>query len=378
MKKNNHRGLYIHIPFCQHICAYCDFCKMQYFSNLASQYLQVLKKELDFYQIEEVETIYVGGGTPTSLDLNQLLFLLKILFPYYKKGMEYTFETNVETLNIEKLRLLKQYGVNRLSIGVESSDDKILLSLNRHHNFDDVVRVVKESQKLGFDNINVDLILGLPNTNLESLKKDLDNLIKLNIQHISTYSLTISPHTLFYSNKIKEPSQDTCRQQYDYVHNFLLSKGFIHYEISNFSMPSYFSKHNLIYWRDKEYYGIGLGASGYIDGFRYQNTKSINEYLQFNFIKEKEKINLNDDIEYYIMLNLRTDLGIDLKEFTNKFNFDLNQVCGDIFFKYINKGLMKKDNNRVYLTYEGMMILDTIVIDLLLKIDKYQTDYSRL
>lgn len=351
---------------------------MQYFSNLASQYLQVLKKELDFYQIEEVETIYVGGGTPTSLDLNQLLFLLKILFPYYKKGMEYTFETNVETLNIEKLRLLKQYGVNRLSIGVESSDDKILLSLNRHHNFDDVVRVVKESQKLGFDNINVDLILGLPNTNLESLKKDLDNLIKLNIQHISTYSLTISPHTLFYNNKIKEPSQDTCRQQYDYVHNFLLSKGFIHYEISNFSMPSYFSKHNLIYWRDKEYYGIGLGASGYIDGFRYQNTKSINEYLQFNFIKEKEKINLNDDIEYYIMLNLRTDLGIDLKEFTNKFNFDLNQVCGDIFFKYINKGLMKKDNNRVYLTYEGMMILDTIVIDLLLKIDKYQTDYSRL
>lgn len=368
--KNNPKALYVHIPFCNHLCDYCDFCKMQYIPKFADDYLNALKIEIDSYQIKEVKTIYVGGGTPTSLNCKQLEFLLQILQPYNKKGVEYTFEANVETLNKEKLLLLKKYHVNRLSIGVESTDNEILKSINRHHSYEDVKLAMKLCREVGFDNINLDLILGLPNSNLDILRLDLSNLLALNPQHISTYSLLVNPNTKFFLNNVQEMNQDDARAEYDIVDKTLTDAGFIHYEVSNFGKPSYFSKHNFIYWNDEEYYGVGLGASGYINGIRYVNTRSINAYINHKFLLEQEKVEQQDDLIYYLMLRLRTINGIDIEEFKAKFGDDILIKCPKTIGKNIKNNILSIKDGRIIPSYEAMMIMDTIVLDLLNEYDK--------
>lgn len=365
---NKPNSLYIHIPFCENICDYCDFPKLQYFTNFATKYLIKLKEELDSYHINHpLKTIYIGGGTPTSLEYVLLEELLKIIQPYASNVIEYTFETNPETLDIDKLRLLKQYGVNRLSIGVESTNDQILKAINRHHTFLDVINAVNMAHEVGIDNINVDLILGLPNASEKQLEKDLDNLLSLPIKHISTYSLTVHPHTVFYIKGINPLDSDIERNLYDIVENKLINNGFIHYEVSNFAKDGYQSKHNFTYWKDERYYGIGLGAAGYIDNYRYTNTRSITDYLSGITIVNKEIVTKKDDIEYYLMLNLRTNEGIDLSDFKKRFSIDIYEEKKEIFDNFIKEGLLiyQKEKNIIYPTYEGMMILDKILLDLL-------------
>ena len=360
-------ALYIHIPFCEHICDYCDFVKMQYFSIFARQYIPKLKEELESYNIkkEDLKTIYVGGGTPTSLEDDLFLELLKIIKPYLINVKEYTFEANPESLNVNKLKMMKEYGVNRISIGVETTNDEVLKSINRHHTYEDVKNAVLNAKKIGFNNLNVDLILGLPNVDIRQIKKDLDNLISLDIDHISCYSLTVHPHTVFYLNEIEEPLDDISRQYYDLVNDYLLNKGFIHYEISNWSKPNKESKHNYIYWDNKRYYGIGLGASGYIDNIRYTNTKSINQYLKGKFIDYTEIVDPCDDYQYQIMLNLRTIKGIDLEEFKNKLDIDLLEIKKNEIDELIKNKLLILENNHLIPTYEGMMTLDQIILKLI-------------
>lgn len=371
MMKNNKKGLYIHIPFCNHICNYCDFTKIIYFPKLADLYIEALLKEIDTYHIKNVKTIYVGGGTPTSLNVQQLETLLKKLHSFVNDDTEYTFESNVETLSKEKLVLLKKYGVNRLSIGVESCNDNMLKKLNRHHTYHDVKKCIALAKNIGFSNINVDLILGLPDTDLEFIKKDIQLLVDLDVQHISTYSLLINPNTIFYLQNIKEQEQDKIREYYDYVHGFLIKLGYIHYEVSNFSKQGYESKHNLIYWNDEEYYGVGLGASGYLNKIRYSNTKSINRYLNNDFVSFKESINKEDDITYYLMLKLRTIYGFDLNDFKTRFGFDLFSKCKKSVNEFIENKLLIKEDSVLKPTYEGMMVLDTILLKLIESIEKY-------
>ena len=368
MKKiNKPRALYIHIPFCRHICDYCDFPKLQYFTNFASKYLDKLLEELNSYHIGELDTIYIGGGTPTALDDDLFLRLLEMVKPYIKGVKEYTIECNPESLSISKLKMMKDSGVNRLSIGVESTDDKILEYINRKHTFNDVIKAVDNAHKYGFNNISFDLILGLPQVNLEMLKKDITNLLTLHPTHISCYSLTIHAHTRFYIKGIKEVDNEISRIQYDLVHELLKEKGFIHYEISNWCLPHYMSLHNLTYWKDDRYYGIGLGASGYINDTRYTNTKSLSTYLEGDFIKEEEIVTSKDDIIYYIMLNLRTIYGIDRKDFISRFGFDLFLSKKEELESLSIKGLINISNNydTIVATYEGMMLLDFIIEELI-------------
>ena len=366
MSERKIKSLYIHIPFCEHICDYCDFAKVQYFSLFAHSYLKELKKELDSYHIpSDLETIYIGGGTPTSLEDDLFLELLMMLEKYTRNIKEYTFEANPESLSIAKMEMMKKFGVNRISIGVETTNDDILKSINRHHTFMDVKNTVLNAQKLGFDNLNVDLILGLPGASLEQLRQDLIKLTNLNVQHISCYSLTVHPNTVFFLKGIKEPLDDDVRIYYDYVHNFLAEHGYRHYEVSNWSKPGFENKHNMTYWKNEHYYGVGLGASGYIDNVRYTNTKSINEYLKGKYLDYQEVVDRTDDIEYQIMLNLRTKEGLDLKDFKNKFGFDLYQNKKDIIDDLARNGYLVISNEKLIPTYEGMMTLDQIVLKLI-------------
>lgn len=362
---NKPKSLYIHIPFCEKICDYCDFTKLQYFRKFAVDYLGALQKELVSYQIGEQETIYVGGGTPTSLEDDLFEALLKMIEPYSKGVIEYTFEANPESLSETKIKMLSQYGVNRVSIGVQSTDDEILKYVNRGHTFKEVVAAIDLLHKHGIHNINVDLILGLPHTSKKSLFNDLCRLTELRIRHISCYALTIHPHTVLYNKGFKEPDSDLMREHYDTIEKYFSDGSFFHYEISNYAKQGYESRHNLTYWRNLPYYGCGLGASGYIDDVRYKNTNNLTKYLKGNYVEEKEIVTLQDNITYQIMLNLRINEGIDLERLKNEFGYDLIKEKGPVINELINQGLLFYRNNHLCPTYEAMMISDQIVLKLI-------------
>ena len=353
---NNIHSLYIHIPFCNKICDYCDFTKLQYFRNFAVSYLKALKDELASYKIKNLKTIYVGGGTPTALEDDLFLELLQMIDPYKKGAKEYTFEANPESLSLNKIKMLKEHGVNRISLGVETTNDKILKAVNREHTFEQVKTAIKNLKDNDIDNINVDLILGLPPSSKKILKEDLKNVLSLDIKHISCYGLTVNPHTALFNKGFKEPESDVLRDFYDETEQTLKENGFIHYEVSNWAKPGYQSEHNLTYWRNEQYYGAGLGASGYIKDIRYKNTVNLSQYLKRAFIAEKEKVSDKDKITYQIMLNLRTIEGLDFSFVKNK-EKEVAELIAD--------GLLIKDNNCIIPTYEGMMVLDQIILALI-------------
>lgn len=366
MRMNKVNSLYIHIPFCESICDYCDFAKLQYFHSFAEQYLIALKKELnERVDSKELKTIYIGGGTPTSLDDSQFEKLLSMIEPYSKYIEEYTVEANPESLSLSKIKLMKKYGVNRLSIGVESTDDKILQSINRKHTFNDVKVAVKLARENGIDNINLDLIIGLPNVSMKMLDKDIKNILTLNPDHISCYSLTVHEHTVFYINEIQEPSEEFAYAAYKHINKVLEDSGFVHYEVSNWAKLGRESKHNLTYWNNERYYGIGLAASGYIDKLRYKNTTNFNKYVSFKNEIDEEIVTKKDEIEYEIMLRLRTVFGLDLSNFKEQFGVDLLKLKERKIKEFIDDGHLTLEDNRLIATFEGMMILDKIVLDLL-------------
>jgi len=333
---------------------------------MAVSYLASLKNELMALNIDnQLDTMYIGGGTPTSLEDDLFITLLDMVKPYTNGVKEFTIEANPESLTLEKLEIMKKYNVNRISIGVESTDDKILSSINRHHTFEDVKTAILRSKSVGIDNLNVDLILGLPHVSLALLNKDLDNILSLDVKHISCYSLTVHPHTVFGINHIVPKEDDYMRQLYDLVEDKLTNEGYIHYEVSNFSKPGYHSLHNLTYWKDEQYYAIGLGASGYIDNVRYTNTKNFDKYIKGNWIEEKEVVSVNDDREYFIMLNLRTIFGLDLNEYKSRFNEDLLVLKNKEINLMVKLGNLKLESNKLIPTYQGMMVLDQIILKLI-------------
>ena len=353
---NNIHSLYIHIPFCNKICDYCDFTKLQYFRKFAISYLDALKDELASYNIGKLKTIYVGGGTPTALEDDLFLELLLIIDPFKEGVKEYTFEANPESLSLEKIKMFKKHGVNRVSLGVQTTNDKILQAVNRNHSFKQVKTAIKNLKEQGIDNINVDLILGLPHTSKKILENDIKNVLSLDVKHISCYGLTVNPHTALFNKGFEEPSGDILRQYYDIVEDILKENGFIHYEVSNWAKPGYQSEHNLTYWRNEQYYGVGLGASSYIGETRYKDTINLSQYLTRAFISEKEKVSDKDKLTYQIMLNLRTIEGLDIKYVQDK---------ESIVDELVKEGLLIKEQNKLVPTYEGMMILDQIILKLL-------------
>lgn len=345
------KGLYIHIPFCSNICSYCDFTKFFYNEEFVDRYLLMLEKEMENYQIKDISSIYIGGGTPSSLNLKQFETLLQIASKYLKDDISFALEANIENLSEEKIILLNKYHVNRVSLGVQTFNDDLLKTLNRKHNIDDVKNVINNLIKYNINDINVDLIYALPNQTLQMLEEDLKIITSLPIKHISTYSLMVNKNTIFGIKGIKEQDEDKVREMYDLICSYLDKYGFNRYEVSNFAKPGYESKHNLIYWRNQEYYGVGLGASGYLDNIRYDNTKSLNKYLDGLTRYNEEKLEKKDIDFYHIMLGLRLKEGIKVTEIKYLERLE----------KLIELKLIEKINDRFKVTDNNLFILDYIL-----------------
>lgn len=362
---NKISALYIHIPFCDHICSYCDFTKLFYFKKYEKPYLEALKKEILSYNINKVNTLYFGGGTPTSLSDEGFEDILSFASKYLADNYEFTVEANVENLTQTKLLIMKKYGVNRLSIGVESTSNELLKQIGRHHTFEDAKNAVKLAKKCGFNDINIDLIYGFKGQNEEQLKKDLDNFVKLDIDHISIYSLIVEPGSILFSKGEKEQNEDDSRKFYDLILSFLRKNGYERYEISNFARNGKYSRHNITYWENKEYYGCGLGASGFVNNVRYQNTKNIDEYMKFNFVKTSEKVTPEKDLEYYLITNLRMERGFSREDFKNKFGVDFVEKYSDKIIKFSLEKLLNISAERISLNDEGLMLMDLVLLKLI-------------
>ena len=359
------KGLYIHIPFCEKICSYCDFCKVLYNAKYADLYLDELFKEIDSYSIDDISSIYIGGGTPTSLNIEQLERLLLKVTSLKGKEVSLSIEANIENLNEEKIILLKKYNVDRISIGVQSFNENLLKIMNRKHTFFEVKEKIDLLHKYDINDINIDLIYGFEEENLQILNDDLEKILSLGITHISLYSLMINDNTLLKIRGKKEISQDLYRKYYDFIYTKLVNNGFYRYEVSNFSKIGYESKHNLLYWRNKEYYGVGLGASGYLNGVRYTNTKSLTKYLQGERIFEKEECSESDKEFYSLMLGLRLEEGINIEEFNSLYDKDLLISYKEKIEKLIRLDLLKIENGRLKITKDNFYIMDYILKELL-------------
>ena len=321
-------SIYIHIPFCKSICSYCDFAKILYREELVNVYLDALEREInDLYEHEIIDTIYIGGGTPSILSDAELERLAKIIKKFnLGKNVEFTFECNIEDINQNLLIELKKMGVNRLSVGIQSFDKHKLEFMNREANFNDVLNKMELIRTFEFDNVNVDLIYGIANEKLKDLKRDLKLMLKLEPDHISTYSLIIENNTMCKVRGDVPVDADEEIKMYDYIVKKLNEKGFIHYEISNFAKPGLESRHNLTYWNNEEYHGFGLGASGYINGFRYTNTKNIDEYINGIYKHEENLISKTEMMENEVMLGLRKMEGINLQKFFDKYEINMQDV----------------------------------------------------
>ena len=320
-------SLYLHIPFCQSICTYCDFCKMYYDEMQANKYLNALKKEIDnYYQNDLLKTIYIGGGTPSCLKIKQLERLLSLI-DKLNLDMEYefTFECNIEHISKTLLEILKKHRVNRLSIGIETFNDEILKLLGRNYSSDIINKRIELAKKY-FSNINIDLIYGINGQTLDDLKDELNKFLDLDIPHISIYSLILEENTILKVKNYKEIDEDLNRDMYDYIVNVLENNGYIHYEISNFSKKSYESKHNLTYWNNDKYYGFGLGASGYLNNYRYTNTRSLTKYLKDEYIYDKEIMTKKIEMENYMILGLRKICGVSKSVFKYRYGYEIKDI----------------------------------------------------
>lgn len=356
---------YIHIPFCKKICSYCDFCKVYYNEKIVSKYLDILEKEiLSLYQNEELETIYIGGGTPSSLSIKELERLFEILSKLKRTpDCEFTIEGNFESTTEEKLLLYKKHGINRLSFGLESTNQKNLKFLERTFDKKQVESIIKKARNLGFNNINIDLMYALPTESIEELNTDLEYILSFDVEHISTYSLIIEPHTKLALNKVKNIDEDLDYEMYKLICKKIGQKNYLHYEISNFSKKGYESKHNLCYWNNQEYYGFGLGASSYLNNKRITNTKSISKYLQEDYQYIVEELNEHDKFEYEIILNLRKSAGIDLEVFSSKYGKELIE-CYD-YKELLDKNLLVQNNKHLFIPENKWYISNEIIIKLL-------------
>ncbi len=358
-------GVYVHIPFCKNICSYCDFCKVFYNEKWARKYFKALALEIkDLYMGEVIDTIYIGGGTPSSLSSKEIRILFKILEMLNIKDLkEVTFECNLNDINEQLLETLKAVGVTRLSIGIESFNNEKLKFMGRNHSFVGAKQKIALARQFGFNNINLDLIYGFFFENKKILKDDLKKLIKLNPEHISTYSLMIENNTLLKKKNIETISEDEEVVLYKYICKYLKKHRFNHYEVSNFAKKGYESVHNLKYWHNKEYYGFGVSASGYVDKIRYTNTKSLTKYLDGIFESEKNILTEKDIRDNYVMLMLRLLKGINLKEFKEEFKVNMEDVY-PIKPLLKNKELILKKGN-IFINPDKLYVMNEILIKMI-------------
>ncbi len=358
------KSCYIHIPFCNNICSYCDFCKNYYNDEMVSKYIDAIEKEIkDNYKKDVLDTLYIGGGTPSSLSYDNLNKLFNVLKTFeLSNDYEFTFECNFEDITDELLKLLKENKVNRISIGIQSFNNKFEDILSRTIDKDMMFENISKAKKY-FDNINVDLMYAMPTESINDLKKDLINIIKLDVTHVSTYALIIEDHTKLSIKNTKEINDDLQSNMYYMIVNELTKFGYNHYELSNFSKPGYESRHNLTYWKNERYYGFGAGASGFINNTRYDNTKSIINYIKGKTKVYEEKLNKLMLMKDEVMLNLRMTKGINKNDFYNKYKIKLEDAFN--YSSLVKNSLLKEDNNNLFIPKDKLFISNEIIIRML-------------
>ncbi|WP_419748055.1 radical SAM family heme chaperone HemW [Clostridium perfringens] len=373
-------SLYIHIPFCAQKCLYCDFPSFARKDHLRKAYIEALNKEIislrEKHNNLEINTIFIGGGTPSVLEADELECLLKEVAKLnMAKNVEYSMECNPGNLTEEKLEVMKKYGVNRISMGLQAKQDNLLKGLGRIHNYKTFKENFLLAKKVGFNNINVDLMFGLPNQRLNEWEETLREIIYLEPAHISAYSLIIEEGTAFYNlyenDKLKLPTEEEERKMYHLAKKILEKNGFNQYEISNYAKEGKECRHNLAYWNMDNWIGVGSAAASYINGKRIKNISSVEKYI--NSINEKreaveEIINnsKNDNMEEFMFMGLRKINGIDENEFKNRFSMNINDVYGEILNKYIDEGLLIRESGRIFLSEKGIEISNIIMADFLL------------
>lgn len=361
---------YVHIPFCTQICYYCDFSKVFIKNQPVDSYLEHLIEEYDSYDIKKLRTLYIGGGTPTALSAPQLAFLLEKLTDKLDLSYleELTIEANPGDLDQEKIAVLKASSVNRVSLGVQTFNDRMLKQIGRSHSEKDIYENIANLKKAGFDNISIDLIYALPKQTMEDVKINVAKAIALDIPHMSLYSLILENHTVFMNRmrrgKLPLPKEDLEAEMFEYIIAELEKAGFEHYEISNFSKPGFESRHNLMYWDNAEYYGIGAGASGYVDGVRYKNHGPIRHYLQAveagNARVQEEVLTLKEKMEEEMFLGLRKKSGVSKKRFEEKFGLSFEDQYGSVVSELTEQGLLVPDKDIVRMTKKGLFLGDTV------------------
>lgn len=379
-------GIYVHIPFCKHKCYYCDFISYVNKENLVERYVNVLIKEitdvatgnkLDYEngidELFKVNTIYIGGGTPSFIESKHIVNIIGKIKKYFKvnENAEITIEVNPGTVDENKLKDYFKVGINRLSIGLQSTNDNLLKEIGRIHTYKVFLDTYTLARKVGFRNINTDLIIGLPKQTIEDVEKSVKDLINLNLEHISVYSLILEEWTVLEkqvrSGKLKLPEDEEERKMYWKVKSMLEENGYNHYEISNFAKHGYESQHNLDCWKQKEYVGFGAAAHSYTNGVRYSNIENIEEYIE-NYENDRiadnfvfhEKQTHNMKVKEYMMLGLRKLNGINIQEFKEKFAANPIYVFKNELEKLVNEDLLKIDGDYIRLTNKGLDLANLV------------------
>ena len=361
---------YVHIPFCTQICYYCDFSKVFIKNQPVDSYLEHLLEEFRSYDIRKLRTLYIGGGTPTALSASQLEVLLEGLTENLDLSVleELTIEANPGDLDADKIAVLKNSAVNRVSLGVQTFDDKMLKKIGRSHLEKDIYENIDRLKLAGFDNISIDLIYALPGQTMDQVKENVAKAIGLDIPHLSLYSLILENHTVFMNRmrrgKLPLPKEELEAEMFEYIIAELERAGFEHYEISNFSKSGFESRHNLMYWDNAEYYGIGAGASGYVNGIRYKNHGPIRHYLsaveEGNARITEEHLSQKEQMEEEMFLGLRKKSGVSMARFEEKFGRSFDGLYGETVRDLVQQGLMQIEGDRVRMTKRGLFLGDTV------------------
>ncbi|MCF4964771.1 oxygen-independent coproporphyrinogen III oxidase [Streptococcus sp. GS001] len=361
---------YVHIPFCTQICYYCDFSKVFIKNQPVDAYLEHLIQETRSYEIGKLRTLYIGGGTPTALSAQQLAYLLTELPKVMdlSEVEEFTIEANPGDLDPDKIAVLKESQVNRVSLGVQTFDNKMLKKIGRSHQEQDIYDNIRHLKQAGFDNISIDLIYALPGQTMDQVKENVAKAIDLDIPHMSLYSLILENHTVFMNRmrrgKLPLSKEELEAEMFEYIIEELEKAGFEHYEISNFSKPGFESRHNLVYWDNAEYYGLGAGASGYVDGIRYKNHGPIRHYLEAVEAGKaritEEHLTLEEKMEEELFLGLRKKTGVSKARFEEKFGISFDQRYGQVVASLTKQGLLVPDDKQVRMTKRGLFLGDTV------------------
>ena len=361
---------YVHIPFCTQICYYCDFSKVFIKNQPVDSYLEHLLQEFHSYDIQKLRTLYIGGGTPTALSAPQLEVLLDGLTKSLDLSVleELTIEANPGDLDEDKIAVLKNSAVNRVSLGVQTFDDKMLKKIGRSHLEKDIYENIDRLKLAGFDNISIDLIYALPGQTMDQVKDNVAKAIALDIPHMSLYSLILENHTVFMNRmrrgKLPLPKEEVEAEMFEYIIAELERAGFEHYEISNFSKPGFESRHNLMYWDNAEYYGIGAGASGFVNGVRYKNHGPIRHYLKAvedgNARITEEQLTLKEKMEEEMFLGLRKKSGVSMTRFEEKFGTSFENLYGQVVRDLCHQGLLQVEGQQIRMTKKGLFLGDTV------------------